>query len=446
MASNDPIYVDIGDDATPTEIESYCMNCEQNGLTRLLLTKIPHFREVIVMAFECPHCGWRNNEIQSGSTIAEKGVRMECRIENTQDLNRQLVKSDSATIQFVEIDLEIPPKNGSLNTVEGLIGHIIEDLGSQQPVRKAAAPEVYAKIEAILTQLKAYQASKASCTVVVNDPAGNSYIENLCYPNDDPKLQVVHYERTREDAIALGMAHPDQDPEDGSTAQADHTPEASNHEDVDDVMTFHTTCSSCGAPNEVRMHQLEIPHFKEVIIMANSCDHCGFKSNEVKSGGAISSQGRKITLKVEDSEDLSRDILKSETCGLSIPEIDLELQPGTLGGRFTTVEGLLTQVKDELSEKAQFLRGDSSSTDNKSKFGTFLNQLGQVIQGQLPCTLILDDPLANSHLQNLYAPDPDPNMTVEDYDRTWEQNENLGLNDIKVENYEEEANTEQADS
>jgi zinc finger protein len=56
-----------------------------------------------------------------------------------------------------------------------------------------------------------------------------------------------------------------------------------------------------------------------------------------------------------------------------------------------------------------------------------------------PFTVILDDPLANSYIQNLYAPDPDPNMTIEMYDRTWEQNEDLGLNDIKVEGYEAEA-------
>ena len=28
-------------------------------------------------------------------------------------------------------------------------------------------------------------------------------------------------------------------------------------------------------------------------------------------------------------------------------------------------------------------------------------------------------------------------MTIELYDRSWEENEELGLNDIKVENYEE---------
>jgi zinc finger protein len=60
-----------------------------------------------------------------------------------------------------------------------------------------------------------------------------------------------------------------------------------------------------------------------------------------------------------------------------------------------------------------------------------------VKNAERPFTLILDDPLANSYVQNLYAPDPDPSMEIESYDRTWEQNEDLGLNDMKVEGYEQ---------
>jgi len=66
----------------------------------------------------------------------------------------------------------------------------------------------------------------------------------------------------------------------------------------------------------------------------------------------------------------------------------------------------------------------------------------QCKNAEKPFTLILDDPLANSYLQNLYAPDPDPNMTIEFYDRSWDQNEELGLNDIKVENYAEDEDEE----
>jgi hypothetical protein len=58
------------------------------------------------------------------------------------------------------------------------------------------------------------------------------------------------------------------------------------------------------------MHVLDIPHFKEVIIMATNCQHCGYKSNEVKAGGAIAPLGKRIILNMTDKDDLSRDILK----------------------------------------------------------------------------------------------------------------------------------------
>lgn len=38
-------------------------------------------------------------------------------------------------------------------------------------------------------------------------------------------------------------------------------------------------------------------------------------------------------------------------------------------------------------------------------------------------------------LQNFYAPEPDPEMKIENYERSYEQNEILGLNDMKTENY-----------
>lgn len=51
------------------EIDSLCMRCEEQGVTRMLLTSIPFFREIIVMSFRCEHCGWQNNEVQSAGSI-----------------------------------------------------------------------------------------------------------------------------------------------------------------------------------------------------------------------------------------------------------------------------------------------------------------------------------------------------------------------------------------
>ena len=70
------------DDGTPMKMQSLCMACHENvsglvhfccacsplyfaeawslqGETTMLLAKIPHFREIVVMSFECQHCGER---------------------------------------------------------------------------------------------------------------------------------------------------------------------------------------------------------------------------------------------------------------------------------------------------------------------------------------------------------------------------------------------------
>ncbi|RKP08715.1 ZPR1 zinc-finger domain-containing protein [Thamnocephalis sphaerospora] len=435
-APSEPLFTDIDAGQQVTEMESYCMNCGENGITRLLLTRIPHFREVIVMAFECPHCHTRNSEIQSAGTVQELGAEQTCQISTREDLNRQLVKSDSAVVRFVEADMEIPAvsRRGALTTVEGLISSAIEDLSDQQPVRKHTDAALYLKIEELLAKLRGYLELKEPFTLKLDDPAGNSYIENLCAPNPDPKLAVRHYKRTLEQNRELSLALPEGvEPESTEEAQA-----AEPTKETEEG-SFPAKCSTCNAMSDTRMHIVNIPYFKEVVIMSTACDECGYKSNEVKAGGPVSLKGRRISLKITDSDDLSRDILKSETCGLRIPEIDLELQPGTLGGRFTTVEGLLRQVYEELDTKVPFAKGDSAPEEQKKRFSKFLDSLNKVLNNEIESTLVLDDPLANSYLQNLYAPDPDPNMTIEDYERTWDQNEDLGLNDIKVEGYEQDA-------
>jgi len=201
------------------------------------------------------------------------------------------------------------------------------------------------------------------------------------------------------------------------------------------VMDFKGNCANCHAPCDTKMFAVDIPYFKEVIIMSASCDSCGFKSSEVKSGGAISPKGTRITLKVTSKEDLNRDVLKSETASCIIPEMDLKLTRGTQGGRFTTIEGLLTGVRDDLLRANPFARGDSSQKPTQEKFSTFLTDLGELASGGKPFTVIIDDPVSNSYVQSLCAPDPDPALLEEEYERTFEQNEDLGLNDMKTEDY-----------
>ena len=72
--------------------------------------------------------------------------------------------------------------------------------------------------------------------------------------------------------------------------------------------------------------------------------------------------------------------IQSETAGLVIPELELELNPGTLGGRFTTLEGLLNQVYEEL-DASSFAKGDAAAagtTSRQSGMDSFLANLKKV--------------------------------------------------------------------
>jgi zinc finger protein len=68
---------------------------------------------------------------------------------------------------------------------------------------------------------------------------------------------------------------------------------------------------------------------------------------------------------------------------------------------------------------------------------SFINEISKILAGEKYVTVVLDDPAGNCYLQNIYAPDPDPQLTVEHYERSEDQNEMLGLTDMKVENYAE---------
>nr|CAG4649358.1 EOG090X06TU [Scapholeberis mucronata]SVE93639.1 EOG090X06TU [Scapholeberis mucronata] len=447
-ASNKPVFRELSaDDPDPetTEITSLCFSCGENGLTKLLLTKIPFYKEVILMSFECDHCGFKNNEIQSGDKIQEKGMIIQCTISSTQDLNRQVIKSDFATVKIPEIDFEIPPqsKRGEITTVEGILNRCVAGLEQDQPVRKALDSDAAEKIDAFIQVLINTKKLEKPFTLVVDDPSGNSFIENLKAPHVDPALKSSHYERNTEQNHFVGIY--EDELKQIKEEEEEEEKETNEETDVafqDEVLHFGTNCPSCNAPCETNMKITSIPYFKEVIIMATNCEACGHRTNEVKSGAGISDKGVKITLRVTDAIDLSRDVLKSETCSMFIPELDFEVGAGTLGGKFTTLEGLLGAMKEQIVGCNPLIHGDSATSTVKERMKEFTQKLDEIIAGKLfGIHIILDDPAGNSYMQNVYAPETDPEMETIHYERTFEHNEELGLNDMKVENYEEDASS-----
>jgi len=216
----------------------------------------------------------------------------------------------------------------------------------------------------------------------------------------------------------------------------DFTKSIQNNEEIDqDCLVFMANCHCCGEEGENKMCICTIPFFKEIIITCFKCEKCGFKTADVKGGGGMSDKARKIILKVEKPADLNRDLFKSETSKIVIPELEFETDTGSLGGMFTTVEGLLEKIVNNL-ENIPFSFGDSSVGENKMDL--FLVRFKTLLTGNKPFTVIMDDPLSNSFIFSPLFPEKDPQLEVIDYERTWEQNEELGINDMNVDHYEEE--------
>jgi zinc finger protein len=430
---------------------------------------------------------YRNNEVQFAGEIQSRGCsyRLEVPSGNPKMLDRQVVKSESASIKIPELDLEIPQEaqRGSLSTVEGILVRAADELEALQEERKKVDPQIAEAIDKFLFKLRACASGDSSFTFILDDPAGNSFIENIFAPSPDPSLSIKFYNRTPEQHATLGyLADPSnaseatdgapvegvnnaanqvgREPHGSVGATAGHRAIAqSNSAEVaealfrysapEEVMTFETTCGSCASASncETRMFVTNIPYFKEVIVMASTCDSCGYRNSELKPGGRVPEKGKKITLRVKNIKDLCRDVIKSDTAGVIVPELDLELASGTLGGLVTTVEGLITNISESLERVHGFTFGDSLEEHKKGKWQDFKERLSKLTTLEEPWTLILDDSLANSFIAP--ATDnmkDDSQLTFEEYERSWEQNEELGLNDIDTSSadaaYDTPANSE----
>ena len=488
----DPLIVNVDPENPVTEIDSLCMNCKEQGTTRLLLTKIPFFKDIIVMSFSCPHCGYRNTSLEDAKELAPQGIHFVLTVKTSKDMNRRIIKSNYASLSVPCCGLEIPSmtQKGKLSTIEGFISTAKENLSaSLEDGYYAEMGDNYInEIKQTIKKLSdTLNGDKFPFELILDDPSGNSFIENPYAPQTDPNIKVSYFVRTKEMAEAMGYSLENQKEEqkeikkeekkeekkDGDKKEIKEENQNKNNNDqvklsyynkkkdftvykskdkyskmiidfsegIDDsnsnidnkLIQFPTTCYCCNAPGVLRDCVCSIPYFKEIIISCFKCDECGYKTTEVNGGGGISEKGTKFTLNVETMEDLNRDVFKSETSKIVIPEIGFETDEGSMGSLFTTVEGIIDKICDQLYN-TPFSTGDSSVNTEITDFIKKLRELQKLKQ---KFTLILDDPLSNSFIfPKGDNNENDPNLKKEEYERTFEQNEDLGINDMKVENYE----------
>ena len=486
-----PLEVNVDPENPVTEIESLCMNCHDKGTTRLLMTKIPFFKDIIVMSFSCPHCGYKNTSIEDAEELAPQGIHFVLSVKTSKDMDRRIIKSNYASLSIPCCGLEIPAmtQKGKLSTIEGFISTAKENFSAslEDGYYNEMGDEFINKIKETIQKLTdTLNGDKFPFELILDDPSGNSFIENPYAPQTDPNIKVSYFDRTKEMAEQMGFSLENQKMEQDQTEKKEENKniekkdektekkEKKNEqvklsyydkkkdftvykssdkyskmivdftEGIDDqnsdinnkVIQFPANCYCCNAPGYLRDCVCSIPYFKEIIISCFKCDVCGYKTTGVRGGGGISEKGTRFTLSVENEDDLNRDVFKSETSKISIPEVGFESSEGSLGSMFTTVEGVIDKLCTQLLD-TPFTTGDSS-VNNLNDFVMKLRDLQQL---KKKFTFILDDPLSNSFIFPVGEnKNDDKRLKKEEYERTYEQNEDLGINDMKVENYEEDAN------
>ena len=487
-----PLVIDVDPDNPVTEIESLCMNCHEKGTTRLLTTKIPFFKDIIVMSFSCPHCGYKNTSIEDAEELSPHGIHFVLTVKTSKDMDRRIIKSNYASMSIPCCGLEIPAmtQKGKLSTIEGFISTAKENFSAslEDGYYAEMGDDFINKIKETIQKLTdTLNGDKFPFELILDDPSGNSFIENPYAPQTDPSIKVSYFDRTKEMIEQMGFSVENQKQELQSEENKDNKEKKENDEnkenkenkdtgkedhvkisyynkkkdftvykpkdkysqmivdftegiddqnsDIDNkIIQFPANCYCCNAPGFLRDCVCSIPYFKEIIISCFKCDQCGYKTTNVRGGGGISEKGTRLTLSVETEEDLNRDVFKSETSKVSIPEVGFETSEGSMGSMFTTVEGVIDKICTQLLD-TPFTSGDSSINN----LNNFVMKLRDLKQLKKKFTFILDDPISNSFIFPIGEEKNDVRLKKEEYERTFEQNEDLGINDMKVENYEEDA-------
>lgn len=122
---------------TAIVMQSLCANCHEQGETRMMLTNIPFFKDILVVSFYCEHCHFKNNEIQNCGVLAEFGSKITLTVTSKEDLDRDICRGEFATTSIPELELEIPfNKKGHMSTLEGYLTGFKEDLLMNQAQRR----------------------------------------------------------------------------------------------------------------------------------------------------------------------------------------------------------------------------------------------------------------------------------------------------------------------
>ena len=158
-------------------------------------------------------------------------------------------------------------------------------------------------------------------------------------------------------------------------------------------------CPMCHDEDNLRMiaHVDEIPYFGEHTQVTVLCHSCGWRQTDF-----IPAEGRKPggwTFEIESEDDLSVRVVRSSSCTISIPELDLQVNPGSNAtGYVSNVEGVINRFLEIVRVVLRDLIADEDKDEvdiqRLTQFITSLENAGKDENVQI--TLELLDPHGHS--------------------------------------------------
>ena len=165
-------------------------------------------------------------------------------------------------------------------------------------------------------------------------------------------------------------------------------------------------CPICSATGQVKMitHIDEIPYFGEHTQLTLMCNACGWTQTDF-----IPAEGKKAggwTLLLDEPSKLRARVVRSSSCTVLIPELDLQVNPGSSStGYVSNVEGVILRFQEIIAMvqrdvMAQLEEGSEEESLLEEQLQTLVNLTLRLHslseEGATPLTLELLDPHGHS--------------------------------------------------
>ncbi len=149
-------------------------------------------------------------------------------------------------------------------------------------------------------------------------------------------------------------------------------------------------CAACGEECEYVYQTETIPYFSDILIVSANCPACGYRYANTQV--LRESDPERFTFHVWSADDLSVRVVRSMSGTLRIPELGVEIDPGpACEGFVTNIEGVLDRILSVVEGVLSWAEGDE-----RERAACLKEEIAEARAGELPFTLILEDPTGNS--------------------------------------------------